>query len=165
MGRAMPVADPAQRPPLILIADDSDISRALLRRQLIREGFRTLFAEDGARAISLAERRRPHLLLLDLRLPDIDGDAVIAHLREEFSAVELPIIVVSGEHDGEVVAGCLTLGANDYVTKPIHFPTLQARMHTHLTVQAAHMAMLKSSKPMHEVSIEVQAHSERRELN
>lgn len=141
MGRALPAVNAAHRPPLILIADDADVSRALLRRMLVRIGFRTLFAADGAQAITLAERRRPNMLLLDLRLPDIDGSAVLSHLREEFDAVTLPIIMVSAEHDGEVIAACLGLGANDFVTKPIHFPTLRARMETHLSVQAAHAAI------------------------
>jgi DNA-binding response OmpR family regulator len=48
--------------------------------------------------------------------------------------VQLPIIMVSAESDGEVVAGCLSIGANDYVTKPLHWPTLRARMQTHLGV-------------------------------
>mgnify|MGYP001556226029 CR=1 FL=1 len=141
MGRALPTVNTAQRPPLILIADDTDVSRALLRRMLVRTGFRTLLAEDGAHAIALAEKRRPNMLLLDLRLTDIDGSAVLSHLRDTFDAVTLPIIMVSAEHDGEVIAACLGLGANDFVTKPIHFPTLRARMETHLRVQAARAAL------------------------
>ena len=141
MGRALLSANAAHRPPLILIVDDFDVGRALLRRMLVRVGFRTLFAADGAQAITLAERRRPNMVLLDLRLPDIDGSAVLSHLREEFDAVTLPIIMLSAEHDGEVIAACLGLGANDFVTKPIHFPTLLARMETHLSVQVSRAAI------------------------
>ena len=141
MGRAMPSMQVGRRPPLILIADDLDVSRALLRRILVRIGFRTLLAGDGEHAITLCQRRRPNLILLDLRLPGIDGAAVLSHLRLEFDPVTLPIIMVSAEHDGEVVAACLGLGANDFVTKPIYVPTLRARIETHLSLQASHAAL------------------------
>ncbi len=127
----------------VLVADDSEVSRALMRRLLTRNGYIAHEAEDGQSALRTAEQFPPDLLLLDLRLPDIDGSTVLGYLRAKFDPIQLPIIMVSAEDDGEVIAGCLSIGANDYVTKPIHWPTLKARMQTHLGVHIGH-AMLAS---------------------
>lgn len=131
----------------VLVADDSEVSRALLRRLLSRNGYIAHEAETGAAALDAAEQFTPDLLLLDLRLPDIDGSTVLGYLRGKFDPVQLPIIMVSAEHDGEVIAGCLSIGANDYVTKPIHWPTLKARIATHIGVHVG-QAMLAAHRAL-----------------
>jgi sigma-B regulation protein RsbU (phosphoserine phosphatase) len=137
----MPIANTARRPPIVLVADDNDVSRALMGRLLIRDGYSVRLVSDAHAAIDAVHRRKPNLVLLDLRLPDLDGSSVLSELRQHDDAVALPIIMVSAVHDGEVVAACLGMGANDFVTKPIHWPTLRARMQTHLSVQAARSAL------------------------
>ena len=145
MGQALPIANNARRPPLVLVADDNDVSRALLRRLLIREGYGVRLAHDGKSTIETVRRRKPNLVLLDLRMPDLDGSSVLMRLREDHDSISLPIIMISADNDGEVVAACLGMGANDFVAKPIHWPTLRARMQTHLRLQAARSAL--SAKP------------------
>ena len=125
-------------PQHVLVADDSEVSRALMRRLLTRNGYVAHEAENGENTLRIAEQFPPDLLLLDLRLPDIDGSTVLGYLRAKFDPIQLPIIMVSAEDDGEVIAGCLSIGANDYVTKPIHWPTLKARIQTHLGVHVGH---------------------------
>jgi DNA-binding response OmpR family regulator len=124
--------------PRILICDDNEMGRGLLRRMLMRRGYLVEEAIDGAAAIQAVEQCPPDLVLLDLRLPDLDGSEVLRQLRCDHNASQLPIIMVSAEHDGEVVAGCLSLGACDYVTKPIHAGILYARIATHLDLHFAH---------------------------
>ena len=145
MGQALLSAASYEAPLHVLVADDSEVSRALLRRLLTRNGYLVHEAEDGATALRVAEQFPPDILLLDLRLPDIDGSTVLGYLRAKFDPIQLPIIMVSAEDDGEVVAGCLSIGANDYVTKPIHWPTLKARIQTHLGVHVGH-AMLAARR-------------------
>jgi DNA-binding response OmpR family regulator len=124
--------------PRILVCDDNELSRGLMRRMLSRRGYLVEEAMDGSAAIEAVEQCPPDLVLLDLRLPDVDGSEVLRQLRCDHDANELPIIMVSAEHDGEIVAGCLSLGACDYVTKPIHAGVLYARITTHLDLHFAH---------------------------
>jgi DNA-binding response OmpR family regulator len=124
--------------PRILICDDNEMGRCLLRRMLSRRGYLVEEAMDGESTILAVERSPPDLVLLDLRLPDLDGSEVLRELRCDYDANELPIIMVSAEHDGEVVAGCLSLGASDYITKPVHAGILYARIATHLDLHFAH---------------------------
>lgn len=146
MGQALLRSVGFDAPQHVLVADDSEVSRALLKRLLTRNGYIAHEAEDGEAALRVAEQFPPDLLLLDLRLPDIDGSTVLGYLRAKFDHIQLPIIVVSAEWDGEVIAGCLSLGANDYVTKPIHWPTLKVRMQTHLGLHLGH-ALLDARRP------------------
>jgi adenylate cyclase len=124
--------------PRILVCDDNETGRVLMKRMLLRRGYYVDEAGDGRSAIDAIERCPPDLVVLDLRMPDIDGADVLRHLRLSHDALALPIIMVSAEHDGEVVAGCLSLGASDYVTKPVHASILYARIATHLDLHFAH---------------------------
>jgi DNA-binding response OmpR family regulator len=134
--------------PRILICDDNEMGCGLLRRMLTRRGYQVEEAIDGASAIEAVEKCPPDLVLLDLRLPDLDGAEVLRQLRCDHDANELPIIMGSAEHDGEVVAGCLALGACDYVTKPIHAGVLYARIAPHLDLHFAHILQPKeASRP------------------
>jgi DNA-binding response OmpR family regulator len=130
--------------PRILICDDNEMGRRLLRRMLTRRGYLVEEAIDGKEAIQAVERCPPDLVLLDLRLPDLDGSEVLRQLRCGHDVHVLPIIMVSAEHDGEVVAGCLALGACDYVTKPIHAGVLYARIATHLALRFTHIFQTKA---------------------
>jgi adenylate cyclase len=125
--------------PRILICDDNEMGRELVKRMLIRRGYLVEEASNGEAAIEAVERCPPNLVLLDLRLPDIDGSEVLRQLRCDFDANDLPIIMVSAEHDGEVVAGCLSLGACDYVTKPIHAGVLYRRIAAQLDLHFKHI--------------------------
>jgi DNA-binding response OmpR family regulator len=118
--------------PRILSCDDNEMSRGLLRRMLTRRGYLVEEAIDGETAIEAIAKRPPDLVLLDLRLPDINGSEVLRHLRCDFGIDELPIIMISAEHDGEAAAACLALGACDYVTKPIDASALYTRVSIYL---------------------------------
>jgi DNA-binding response OmpR family regulator len=130
--------------PRILICDDNEMGRALLRRVLSRRGYLIDEAIDGCSALEAVERGMPDMVLLDLRLPDLDGAEVLRQLRCDHDSTQLPVIMVSAEHDGEVVAGCLSLGASDYITKPVPAATLCARVAAHLD---AHFAGQPPHKP------------------
>ncbi len=137
MGQALLAAACAQTPPTVLVVDDNETARALFRRLLTRRGYVVYEAADGAAALEQTAFEQPDLILLDLRLPDIDGAEVLRQLRIEHDAEELPILMVSGERDGEVAAGCVSLGANDFLMKPVFPAVLYARMSTFVAIRSA----------------------------
>ena len=133
--------------PRILLCDDNEMGRGLIRRLLSRRGYLVEEAVDGQTAIEAVEHWAPDLVLLDLRLPDIDGSEVLRQLRCDHDTGALPIIMISAEHDGEVVAGCLALGACDFVTKPVEASVLYARIATHLDVHFAQISGARTKSP------------------
>ena len=103
----------------ILVVDDAPDFRAFVVETLVGAGYSTQEAATGREATVLAQRRRPSLVLLDVKLPDISGHEVCRRLRE-FHGEALPIVLLSGvkTDDLDRTAGLL-LGADDYLVKPI----------------------------------------------
>lgn len=112
----------------LLVVDDNETNRELLCRRLKRRGFTTIAAEGGEQAIEFVQKHAFDVVLLDIMMPDIDGLTVLKMLRESFTAAELPIIMVTAKSQSENVVEALELGANDYVTKPLDFPVVLARI-------------------------------------
>src|SRR5262249_29651826 len=86
------------------------------------------------------------LVLLDIMMPDLDGMAVLEILRQQFSASELPIIMVTAKSDSTDIVAALELGANDYVTKPLNFPVVLAPMRAELARKRAEEALRESEE-------------------
>lgn len=117
-----PIAGHGER--ILVVEDETDFAE-LIALWLERHGWQPEVAADGARAIAAFEEHPPDLVVLDLGLPRVDGWHVITRLREESS---VPIIVVTAfGAEADKVRG-LALGADDYVTKPLSFPELVARV-------------------------------------
>lgn len=109
---------------ILLVEDDSE-TRAVLARELAGRGYGVDEAPDGHSALERWEARRPDVVLLDLGLPDIDGQRLIGRIRRDAAT---PIIILSGRYaEGEKVAA-LERGADDYVTKPFGLDELHARI-------------------------------------
>jgi DNA-binding response OmpR family regulator len=109
----------------VLVVEDDTTLAATLRYNLEREGYICLLAADGARALELARRERPALVLLDVMLPGIDGLEVCRRIRAESS---VPIIMLTARvEETDRVVG-LEVGADDYVTKPFSVRELMARV-------------------------------------
>jgi DNA-binding NarL/FixJ family response regulator len=111
----------------VLVVDDDAGFRALVREALDQAGFTVHEAENGEQALVEARRRRPDLVVLDVRLPGLSGYEVCRELRDELGA-DLPIVFVSGERaeSFDRVAGIL-IGGNDYLAKPLALDELLAR--------------------------------------
>jgi DNA-binding response OmpR family regulator len=103
----------------ILIADDDDDLRQLLRLMLSREGFEVIEAANGAEALARAYDSRPALVLLDVMMPDIDGFEVCRRLRSDERTHRLPIVFVSAMDNITQRNEMLKLGADDCLRKPI----------------------------------------------
>jgi two-component system KDP operon response regulator KdpE len=109
----------------ILIVEDEPPIRRLLRTTLGAHDYRTLEAATGAEALSALRHHRPDLVLLDLGLPDIDGQELIGRIR---SGSPVPIVVLSSRGEEAAKVAALDSGADDYVTKPFGADELLARL-------------------------------------
>ncbi len=109
----------------ILIVEDDHKTSSLVALYLEKEGFKTVIAEDGLAAIEIVKRQQPDFVILDLMLPKIDGWEVCRHIRR---SSDVPIIMLTAREDEVDRISGLTLGADDYVTKPFSPRELVARV-------------------------------------
>ncbi len=116
----------------LLLVDDCNDARAFLSMQLKKEGFSVCEAPNGAEALKKLKNEEISLVLLDLSMPQMDGMETLAHIRQEHSFVDLPIIIVTANRQSESTVKALKLGANDYVSKPVDVQTLSARINAQL---------------------------------
>lgn len=121
---------------VLIIEDESDI-RELLEYTLRRDGFDVSSAADGEVGLSLARKRCPDLMVLDLMLPGLDGLELCRRLKQDEATRSIPIVMVTAKGDeADVVLG-LGLGADDYVSKPFSPKEVVARIHAVLRRVAA----------------------------
>ena len=125
----------------LLVVDDNEMNRDMLSRRLSRRGNTVTTAEDGHIALELIEENAFDVILLDIMMPGISGIDVLKTLRQSYSAAELPIIMATAKSDNEDIIEALKLGANDYVTKPLDFPVVLARVNTQLTLKYSQDAL------------------------
>ncbi|HWA01563.1 MAG TPA: response regulator [Caulobacterales bacterium] len=138
----MPVATFGTHPPRVLIVDDSEDKRSVLNRLLGRRGYSVFEAHDAQQALAQAARISPDIVLLEVNLPDLSGIETLRRLRKSYDSSTLPVIMVTGEADSTIIAACFSAGANDYVSKPVQWLVLQARIETHLSLHRAHAELL-----------------------
>ncbi len=109
----------------VLVVDDDARLLRTLHITLTARGYEVLTAADGATALRIAARHHPDVVVLDLGLPDLDGTAVVAALRERST---VPVVVLSARSDAADKVRALDRGADDYVTKPFGVDELLARL-------------------------------------
>jgi putative two-component system response regulator len=129
--------------PLILAVDD-EASNLQLLRQILQDHYRLLFAKDGARALELANKERPDLVLLDVMMPGMSGYEVCAALKANPLTAPIPVVFVTALSDTADELEGFEAGAVDYITKPISPPVVRARVRTHLSL--VRMEELKASR-------------------
>ncbi|HEV2883734.1 MAG TPA: response regulator [Pyrinomonadaceae bacterium] len=103
----------------ILIVEDADDARFLMRLELEPLGYRILEAGDGETAIEVAQRERPDLILMDLSLPVLDGIEAAEQIRATDGLSSVPVIAVTAHHETDFREGAKAAGFDAYVTKPI----------------------------------------------
>jgi len=112
-------------PRTILIVDDFDDTRLLLRTWLQKKGYSVVEAENGNQAVAKAESRRPDLIIMDVEMPELDGLSATRKIRTLANHQELPIIVVSAYAADQFRADALAAGCNEYVSTPFEPDVLE----------------------------------------
>lgn len=108
----------------ILLAEDNEPSRDALSRRLARRGYHVLTAVDGQQAVTLTREQSPHLVLMDLGLPVIDGWEATRQLKQDAATRHIPIIVLSAHAMTDDREKSLAAGADDFDSKPVRFEQL-----------------------------------------
>jgi diguanylate cyclase (GGDEF)-like protein len=121
----------------LLLVDDDAMNRDMLSRRLARKGYTVLTAESGPRALEMLGSSRIDAVLLDVMMPGMSGIETLKRVRQSHSVSELPVIMVTAKDRSEDVVDALDLGANDYVTKPLDFPIVLARIRTQVNARRA----------------------------
>ncbi len=114
----------------VLVVEDDQGIQEFLRELLLDNGFAAEVASDGVQALSLIKKSQPDLVLLDLGLPNLAGEAVCLEIRKKYP--DLPIIILTAKDDVSDVVRGLNLGADDYITKPFVADELIARIKARL---------------------------------
>lgn len=113
----------ANGPRTILVVDDFDDTRLLLRTWLERRGFRVIEAENGIQAIQQAATEAPDLIIMDMQMPELDGLSATRHIRQSLDSV--PILAVSAYGADQFREQALAAGCNEYVSTPFEPATLE----------------------------------------
>ena len=108
----------------ILYIEDNDDNVYMLKNRLTRAGFTVVVATDGAHGIAMAATEKPDLILMDLTLPDIDGEEATRRLKADPATKHIPVIALTanamnGDREKAIAAGC-----DDFDTKPVEMPRL-----------------------------------------
>ncbi|HXE56783.1 MAG TPA: type II/IV secretion system protein [Gemmatimonadales bacterium] len=113
---------------LVLLVEDEDHLRKVMRDLLERDGFGVAEARDGVQALDQVDRLAPDVVLLDLNLPGLDGYAVLSQLRSRAATRDIPVVVLTAKGDEDNEVRVFELGADDFLTKPFRARALTARL-------------------------------------
>ncbi|MEM7347466.1 MAG: response regulator [Chloroflexota bacterium] len=116
---------------ILYIEDDSD-SRALIKRTLEYDGYKVSVAPSGASGLVQAKRQRPHLILLDIYMPDLDGHEVTRCLRQLDATKDTPILIISASSDAHDRRTGKNAGCVDYIIKPIDVDLISEQVAAYL---------------------------------
>jgi sigma-B regulation protein RsbU (phosphoserine phosphatase) len=146
-----PISDPveAMEPSRqILIVDDDAASRALLMRMLSSAGYNCRETDNAIDALKLIHTEKPDVLLLDFKMPEMDGTDALRQLRSDPNPdlAQLPVIMLTGHGESEVQ--CLEAGADDFVIKPVKIEVLRARLDAQLRVHSLRLQLQQQNKDL-----------------
>ncbi len=118
--------------PCILIVDDEYFLAEAIQLRLEFEGFSTLLAEDGKKALEVLDQTPVDLVLMDLIMPEMDGITAITHMREDSRFKNIPVIVLSAKARAQDKEETIKVGANDFMIKPFEPKELVAMVRKYL---------------------------------
>ena len=123
--------------PLILVVDDEEPLRKLLRVNLSLEGYGVITASDGISALKQFEEYQPDMIILDIMMPRLNGLQVLDHVRQHSN---VPVIMLTARDETVTLARTLINGADDYMTKPFSILELTARIRAKLKRADKHIS-------------------------
>ena len=141
-----------ERSPRVLVVEDDEAIAQVLQRTLRLEGYDVKIAADGVSALDHAHSFLPDLIILDLGLPSLDGVDVIREVRKHDADVS--ILVLSARHGESDKVLALSLGADDYVTKPFDNAELMARIEARLRAHPAAATAAREPLAVHDLTID-----------
>ncbi|WP_158936131.1 response regulator [Burkholderia sp. S171] len=148
----------ASEPPAILIVDDMPANLSLVVDSLADQGFRVLVALDGEEALERAQFSQPDLILLDVKMPGIDGFETCRRLKMDERTRDISVIFMTSLTGIEDLVEGFAAGGSDYVTKPVRIDEMMARISTHLALRAMNKQLVAQNRQLsNEVSVRQQA--------
>jgi diguanylate cyclase (GGDEF)-like protein len=134
----------------ILIVDDMAANLRLLSRMLTDQGYKVRAVTSGSRALAAAHAICPDLVLLDIRMPEMDGYAVCSSLKANDETRDIPIIFISALNEADDKVNAFHAGGVDYITKPFQFAEVLARVETHLTLRRTQQQLRRANQALEE---------------
>lgn len=116
----------------VLIVDDELFNLDYLEQALEDSNYQIITATNGQEALDKIQREQPDLVLLDLMMPVLDGFAVLTHIKADQVLRDIPVIIISAEHDSKSVVKGIKQGAEDYLTKPVNADLLVQKVKEYL---------------------------------
>ena len=153
-----PVEPTASRPVRLLIVDDVADNRTVLARRFARRGFEIEEAEDGRKALELiGDHPRYDAVLLDVVMPGMSGLEVLRQLRARFTRAELPVVMVTARAETDDMVQALSLGANDYLTKPVNFAVAFLRVEAQVERKLAKEESVRTHEALRDANAALEA--------
>ncbi len=143
-----PSANNHRPPEQLLLVDDNVTNLQVLQQTLDGRGYKLLVAKNGPGALTIAQKAKPSLILLDIMMPEMDGYEVCRRLKADPETQEIPVIFLSALTDTEDKVKGLDLGAVDYVSKPFQPEEIIARVNTHLTINSLKRSLAEKNKAL-----------------
>ncbi|HEX2601913.1 MAG TPA: diguanylate cyclase [Gemmatimonadaceae bacterium] len=137
----------------ILVVDDHEDNIELLRARLEARGYEVFGANDGQAALDQVDKVCPDLILLDVMMPKMDGMEVVRRLKANENLPFIPVIMQTALDSTENKVEGLDAGADDYITKPINFAELEARVNSLLRIKSLQSALAAREKELSELNI------------
>jgi two-component system, cell cycle response regulator len=141
-----------ERPQRILVVDDHPDNIEIIDARLSSRGYRIESASDGEEALEKVRQNPPHLILLDVMMPVLDGFEVSRRIKRDTSLPFIPIILVTARGETEDKVEGLDAGADDYLTKPINFPELEARVRSMLRIKKLQDELDRKNRQLEEAN-------------
>ncbi len=132
-------------PPTVLLVDDCPANRHLFERLLTRDGFVALHAANGAEAVAAAREHLPHVIIMDIMMPVMDGLEATRILRADPHTSRIPVVMVSARADQEDLNAGLAAGADEYLFKPIQAKEFRLRVHSMIRLREAQLDLEKAN--------------------
>lgn len=151
----------------ILIVDDKESNRDLLCEYVLRLKHIPILAENGLVALAQIEKEAPHMILLDIMMPEMDGYQVLERLKAHTLWRHIPVIMISAMDDMEAIIRCINSGAIDYLVKPFNPKILSARINSGLAAKKLHDQEEKYRKQIENINddLELLVQKRTKELN
>lgn len=143
----------AERPGRILVVDDNPDNVEIIATRLRFRGYEILEASTGNQALSLVLEAEPDLILLDVMLPDIDGYEISRRIKGDEALPFIPIILVTARDTTQDKVAGLDAGADDYLTKPVNFAELEARVRSMLRIKRLQDELEEKNRELERLSI------------